>query len=233
MPIVSASIVTYKNDVAVLKKAIDSFLRTSLDVKLFIIDNSPTDDLRKALLFYFKVRKTLIFPCARIIRFPFRIRGKKYIKIGKGFTTGYNCRIDALNINKSEKYLIEIGRDVEINDDVHIGATEKVIIGDNVLIASKVYISDHNHGNYKGNRQDSPLIPPRNRKIHSSPVTIENNVWIGEHACVLQGVTIGEGAIIGAMSVVTKSIPAYSIAVGSPAKIIKKFNFTTNKWDNI
>ena len=91
-------------------------------------------------LIFYKVIGWFIFKNARLIRFPFRVRGKQYIKIGKGFTTGFNCRIDALNINNlGKKYLIEIGENVEINDEVHIGATEKIIIEDNVLIASKVY----------------------------------------------------------------------------------------------
>lgn len=185
-------------------------------------------------LIFYKVRGWFIFKNARLIRFPFRVRGKQYIKIGKGFTTGFNCRIDALNINNlGEKYLIEIGENVEINDEVHIGATEKIIIEDNVLIASKVYISDHNHGSYKGDEQDSPMSIPKERKIHSSPIKIEKNVWIGELCCILQGVTIGEGSIIGAMSVVTKDIPPYTIAVGSPAKLIKRYNFENKKWDKI
>ena len=185
-------------------------------------------------LIFYKVRGWFIFKNARLIRFPFRVRGKQYIKIGKGFTTGFNCRIDALNINNfGEKYLIEIGENVEINDEVHIGATQKIIIEDNVLIASKVYISDHNHGSYKGDEQDSPMSIPKERKIHSSPIRIEKNVWIGELCCILQGVTIGEGSIIGAMSVVTKDIPPYTIAVGSPAKLIKRYNFENKKWDKI
>jgi lipopolysaccharide O-acetyltransferase len=180
-----------------------------------------------------KIRTKLTFSNARLIRFPFRIRGKKFIKIGNGFTTGYNCRIDAFNHNNLKGYLIEIGKNVEINDDVHIAAVEQVIIGDDVLIASKVYISDHNHGNYKGlaNAQDSPLTTPNSRKIYTSPVRIEKNVWLGEFVCVLQGVTIGEGSIIGSMSVVSKDIPPFSIAVGSPAKPIKKFNFETQQWE--
>lgn len=185
-------------------------------------------------LIFYKIKGWFIFKNARLIRFPFRVRGKQYIKIGKGFTTGFNCRIDALNINNlKEKYLLEIGENVEINDDVHIGATEKIIIGDNVLIASKVYISDHNHGSYKGEEQDSPMSIPKKRKIYSSPIKIEKNVWIGEFVSILQGVTIGEGAIIGTMSVVTKDIPPYTIAVGSPAKPIKIYNFETKKWDTI
>ena len=185
-------------------------------------------------LIFYKIKGCLIFKNARLIRFPFRVRGKQYIKIGKGFTTGFNCRLDAFNINNlNEKYLIEIGENVEINDDVHIGAVEKIVIGDNVLIASKVYISDHNHGSYKGEEQDSPMSMPKKRKIYSSPIKIERNVWIGEFVSILQGVTVGEGSIIGTMSVVTKDIPPYTIVVGSPAKPIKRYNFETKKWEKI
>ena len=185
-------------------------------------------------LIFYKIKGCLIFKNARLIRFPFRVRGKQYIKIGKGFTTGFNCRLDAFNINNlNEKYLIEIGENVEINDDVHIGAVEKIVIGDNVLIASKVYISDHNHGSYKGEEQDSPMSMPKKRKIYSSPIKIERNVWIGEFVSILQGGTVGEGSIIGTMSVVTKDIPPYTIVVGSPAKPIKRYNFETKKWDTI
>ena len=185
-------------------------------------------------LIFYKIKGCLIFKNARLIRFPFRVRGKQYIKIGTGFTTGFNCRLDAFNINNlNEKYLIEIGENVEINDDVHIGAVEKIVIGDNVLIASKVYISDHNHGSYKGEEQDSPMSMPKKRKIYSSPIKIERNVWIGEFVSILQGVTVGEGSIIGTMSVVTKDIPPYTIVVGSPAKPIKRYNFETKKWDTI
>lgn len=185
-------------------------------------------------LVYYKLRGYFVFKNARLIRFPFRVRGKKNIKVGKGFTTGFNCRLDAFDFHQSkEKYLLEIGDNVEINDNVHISAVEKVMIEDNVLIASKVYISDHNHGSYSGLEQDSPLSIPKERKIYTQPVHIKKNVWLGQMVSVLQGVTIGEGSIIGAMSVVTKDIPPYSIAVGTPAKVIKQYNFETKKWEKI
>ena len=182
-------------------------------------------------LVIFKIRGRFIFRNARLIRFPFRIRGRKYIHIGKGFTTGFNCRMDAFNHhNLKREKLIEIGNNVQINDDVHIATVEKIKIGDDVLIASKVYITDHNHGNYKGDNQDSPFSTPNSRKIYTKPVIIEKNVWLGEFVSILQGVTIGEGSIIGTMSVVTKDIPPYSIAVGSPARVIKKYDFDKKEW---
>ncbi|WP_291087516.1 MULTISPECIES: acetyltransferase [unclassified Empedobacter] len=186
--------------------------------------------LQVVFLVYSKIRTFFLFKEARMIRFPFRVRGKKFIEINKGFTTGFNCRLDAFDFNDSNEILIKIGENVEINDDVHIAAVESVVIENDVLIASKVYISDHNHGSYKGEVHDSPLTTPNSRKIYTAPILIKKNVWLGEFVCVLQGVTIGEGSIIGAMSVVSKDIPPYSIAVGSPAKVIKKFDFDKNEW---
>ena len=183
-------------------------------------------------LFFFKIRTKFIFSNARIIRFPIRVRGRKLIKVGKGFTTGFNCRIDAYPKSNNKK-VINIGKNVQINDYVHIGAVESIEIGDNVLIASKVYITDHNHGNYKGENQDSPITIPQERPIYSKAVKIEKNVWLGEFVSILPGVTIGEGSIIGSMSLVNSDIPKYSMAVGSPAKVIKKYNFDTNKWEKI
>lgn len=184
-------------------------------------------------LIVFKIRTLFVLKNARLIRFPFRVRGKQFIEVGDGLTTGFNCRLDAFNHNNLRGSLIKIGKNVEINDNVHIGAVENVTIGDNVLIASKVFITDHNHGNYSGKNVDNPLSIPKERPIYSKPVVIERNVWIGEFVSILPGVTIGEGSIIGTMSVVNKNIPPYSIAVGSPAKVIKRFDFELNEWKSV
>ncbi|GEM66500.1 putative lipopolysaccharide biosynthesis O-acetyl transferase WbbJ [Sphingobacterium mizutaii NBRC 14946 = DSM 11724] len=183
-------------------------------------------------LIIFKIRSYFLFKNSRIIRFPFYIRGRRYIKVGNNLTTGYNCRLDAFPF-KNDINLIEIGNDVQINDYVHIASIESVKIGNNVLIASKVFITDHNHGNYSGDNQDSPLVTPNSRPIISKPVIIEDNVWLGEQVCVLPGVKIGRGTIIGTMSVVTKDIPPFSIAIGIPAKVIKTYSFDSGKWENI
>jgi acetyltransferase-like isoleucine patch superfamily enzyme len=175
----------------------------------------------------------IFFRQARLIRLPFDIRNKINIKIGKNFTAGFGCRIEAFPLDSKNKICIIIGEDVQINDYVHIGAVGSITIGNNVLMASKIYISDHNHGNYDENSSDHTLSNPIDRKAICKPVIIEDNVWIGESVCVLPGVTIGKGSVIGALSVVVKSIPPYSIAVGSPAKVVKKYNFESNKWIKI
>ena len=179
------------------------------------------------------MRTKFLFSKARIVRFPIDIRGKKFIRISSGFTTGRNCRIEAYpSDNKS--VVISFGENVQINDFVHITAMENVSIGNNVLMACKIYISDCSHGIYEGNANDSlPDSHPIDRTYKTKPVRIEDNVWIGESVSVLPGVTIGKNSIIGANSVVTKNIPENSIAVGNPARVIKKFNFETQVWGKI
>ncbi len=177
----------------------------------------------------------LFYRPARLIRKPFYIRGRKSISWGEGFTTGVGTRLDAFsntnNNNNDNDKIIVIGDRVQINDYVHIGAVESIRIGDDVLIASRVFISDHNHGQYDNyNKLSNPDIPPIDRPLISSPVVIEDKVWLGEGVCILPGVTIGRGAVIGAGSVVTHNIPIDSIAVGVPAKVVKIYDRQLGKW---
>ena len=181
--------------------------------------------LLKSLIF-----TKLFYRKARLIRLPFDIRNKQNIYLGKNLTTGFGCRIEAHPLIKNNDICVFFGDNVEINDYVHIAGGQKVKIGNNVLIASKVFITDINHGFYRGNNQDNPNSIPKERKLSTIPVEIKDNVWIGESVCILPGVTIGEGCIIGASSVVTKNIPDFSIAVGSPAKVVKIYNFVDKKW---
>ncbi len=98
-------------------------------------------------------------------------------------------------------------------------AVGKVIIGDNVTLASMVTIIDHSHG--KGDYSDID-IPVMKRTLGvKGDIIIEDNVWLAEGVVVLANVRIGKNAIIGANSVVTRDIPANSVAVGIPAKVIK------------
>lgn len=176
----------------------------------------------------------LFFKGARLIRRPIYVRGKKYFEYGEGFTTGYNCRIEMFDTGKGKDKKLILGKNCKIGDYVHIAVGEEVRIGDNVLIGSKVLISDLNHGNYGGNEMHcNPNTPPDNRPINTKPVLIGDNVWIGDNVCILQGVKIGNGCIIGANSVVNRDIPNYTIAAGSPAKVLKWYNEKSKSWERI
>lgn len=186
-------------------------------------------------MIYCYIMTRLFYRKSRIIRFPFDIRGRKYIDLGASLTLGKNCRFEVFpHLMRVEgcRFKIIIGKNVQMNDNVHICAMESVIIDDNVLMASNIYISDNSHGIYNGEAacQTAPNISPIERKYHISPVKIERNVWIGQGVVINPGVTIGEGAIIGANSVVTHTIPPYTIAVGTPARVVKRFDFDSQTW---
>ena len=163
---------------------------------------------------------------ARFIRRPIYIRGKKSLTGCKNLTTGRFCRFDL----EGNKQTLHIGDNCEMGDMTHIVAHNCVEIGNNVLIASKCFISDVNHGKYSGDNQDSPDTVPNNRALIVGKTVIGNRVWIGENAVILAGANIGDGCIIGANSVVNKVIPSESMVVGNN-RIIKKWNEKTNKWE--
>ncbi len=107
-----------------------------------------------------------------------------------------------------------------VNYHVHIGAISRLEIGNNVLIGSHVLIIDHEHGK---STAEEIIQPPVSRPLISKgPVVIEDNVWIGEGACVLPGVRVGQNAIIGANSVVTRDVAPGDIVGGTPAQTIRK-----------
>ncbi|AZO96610.1 acetyltransferase [Halocella sp. SP3-1] len=182
------------------------------------------------LTIYALICTKLFYRGARLIRRPVFMRGKSSMEFGVGLTTGHACRFDLLGEN--QKTLV-IGKHCEMGDNVHIVAHEKVVIGDNCLMASKIFISDTNHGEYSGTNQSSPDIPPNKRPLTTSPVFIGDNVWIGENVCVLPGVSIGDGSIIGANSVVNKDIPENCIMAGAPAKAVKFYNTSTHLWERV
>lgn len=181
----------------------------------------------KIRTFFDLVHTKLFFKHARLVRRPIYIRGKKGWKYSKGLTTGHGCRIEASN----QKPTLFIGANARIGDFVHICAEEKVHIGDNVLVASKVFISDTSHGIYTGSNPSEPFTNPSEREHICKPVLIGNNVWIGENVVILSGTTIGDGCIIGANAVLTgKNYPENSIIVGIPAKVIKRYDTFTKQW---
>lgn len=185
-------------------------------------------------LFIWLVRTKVIDRRARLFRFPIVIRGRKCIDFGTSITTGVGCRFDCFPGAEPSLKKLVFGHNVQLNDYVHIVAMDRVTIGNNVLMASHIFISDNSHGSYKGDNNDTnPNIPPIQREYATAPVSIGDNTWIGEGVMIMSGVNIGKGCVIGAHSIVNKSIPDYSIAVGSPAKVIKKFNFEANRWQRV
>lgn len=120
---------------------------------------------------------------------------------------------------------IRIGDRVSATGYLTVGAASSVEIGDDVLLASHIFISDNQHGI---SRIDVPFKYQHLERIE--PVKIGRGCWIGEHVVIMSGVTIGEMSVVGANSVVTRSIPARSIAVGSPARVIRRWDESVGTW---
>ena len=154
------------------------------------------------------------------VSFPYRIIGAQYMKIGESFSSLPGLRIECIDTYDDQHFSpkLIIGDGVSFNYYCHVGCINKIVIGNHVMVGSYVLITDHSHGGL-----ERTSVPVAKRKLLSKgPVIIGDNVWIGEHACIMPGVTIGEGSIIGANAVVTHDVPPYSVAVGVPAKVVKQ-----------
>lgn len=167
------------------------------------------------------------YGCKSLIYSPLRIDGKRNIDIGNNVLVQSQTWLAAMPLTDCENPILKIGNGSVIGNFNHIYATKKIIIEDKVLTADKVYISDNLHG-YEN--IEIPILEQAVKQINT--VTIGEGSWLGENVCVI-GANIGKHCVIGANSVVTKSIPDFCVAVGAPAKIIKKYNFETKTWEKI
>lgn len=171
-------------------------------------------------------RKYWSFGSGSRIQKPAFVYGTSAIELGRNVNIWHHARIEAFNVLGIKKPKIVIGDGSTIHPYAHIGAALSITIGRGALFASNVYVTDHDHDYYD---PDDPVIT--NRRVLAIPVVIGDYVWVGENAMVLKGVTIGKKSIIGAGSIVTRNIPPYSIAVGSPARVVKQWNPNTRTWE--
>jgi len=122
---------------------------------------------------------------------------------------------------------IRIGSRSEVPDRSDIDVVESLTIGDDVLIAAEVYIADHDSHHPDWSVRDGDHLARREGKkdwsvVPHAPVRIEDKAWIGRRAMILKGVTIGEGAIVAAGAVVTRSVEPWTVVAGVPAAEIRK-----------
>ncbi len=183
----------------------------------------------KSILYRF-----FIYPFHKIYFAQFGSRSKiiapNSIEFPKNIFIGSNVLIrkfawlaaNPLTGNKNCKLII--GDGTYIGNYAHFYATSKIEIAKKVIIADRVYISDNSHG-YKN--INLPVIDQPITQLQE--VLIDEGAWLGENVCIV-GASVGKNSVIGANSVVTKNIPDYCIAVGMPAKVIKRYCFDRNDW---
>ena len=162
------------------------------------------------------------------LQYPDRIRIGSRSRIGRNAT---------LRANTEQRPGITLGEGVWVQDAAVINANRgQVTLGDRswlgpfclvygnggVTIGANVLVAAHTTINTVSHESARCDIPINDQPVLTDPVVIEDDVWIGLNAVILQGVTIGRGAIVGAGAVVTKSIPAWSIAMGVPAKVVAR-----------
>ena len=165
-----------------------------------------------------------------------QIFGHRHIRIGRDFRAGRLLWLEAVtefDLQRFSPQLI-IGERVSCSDGVHIACAARVTIGHDVLIGSKVHITDHNHGNYSGSApHGSPNIPPAKRVLAGAPVDIGDRVFLADGVIVLPGSVIGAGTVVGANAVVSGTLPPDSICVGTPARPIKTFDHVLQRWQSV
>ena len=164
-----------------------------------------------------------------------------YHKKGKGACVRRRTRMDVVPWNKFELGDYSTIEDfsainngvgpVIIGDRTKIGLSNTIIgpvtIGNDIRLAQNITLSGLNHNYTDVN------LPIHVQGVSTAPIVIEDETWIGANVVVLAGVTIGKHCIVAAGSVVTKDVPPYSVAVGNPARVLKKYNPETNNWEKV
>jgi len=128
---------------------------------------------------------------------------------------GDNSTLCRYSILQSVGGVISIGTDSLVGDFCNLFGQGSLTIGNHVMISSGVRIIPNQH------TFNDPSMPINQQPCFSQGIVIKDGVWVGANCCILDGVTVGTGAIIGAGSIVTKDVPDYAIAVGVPAKVIR------------
>ncbi|GGI28261.1 acyltransferase [Pedobacter mendelii] len=186
----------------------------------------------KVLWYYLSLHWYYILVFAKIgkntrIQKLLRLECPEHIFIGDDVNIGVNSWLAANPLTGQTDCNLIIGNRTYIGNFAHIYCVGKITIGENVLIADKVYISDNLH------RYEDVNIAILDQSVKQlKNVLIGDGSWIGENVCII-GANVGKNCVIGANSVVTKDIPDFCVAVGSPAKVIKRFNTEMGIWEKV
>jgi acetyltransferase-like isoleucine patch superfamily enzyme len=177
---------------------------------------------KNKLIFGHYGRDVYIHPGGQIVR-------PQFISIGDNVRIGKNTDIYVHPKRRDLKgFILEISNNVHIGNYNIIAARNSVVLEENALLGPRVIIADHSH------HYEDMEVPIKSQPVtEGGRVRIGRDCWIGANVFVLPNVTIGHHAIIGANSVVNGDIPPYSVAVGAPARVIKRYDFNLKQWVRI
>lgn len=156
------------------------------------------------------------------------IVGENYIRVGHRTSIGHSAWIAAFDEYLDQTFTpkITIGDNVRIGNYACITAVDEIVIKNGCLFSEYIYISDHYHG-----VDPTTELSPKDQPLFSKgKVHIGENTFLGYRVTILSGVILGKNCVVGSHSVVNKSFPDYSMVAGTPAKLIKTFNFDKNEW---
>ncbi|MGZ3590772.1 MAG: acyltransferase [Thermodesulfobacteriota bacterium] len=176
-------------------------------------------NIKNRLIFGHYGRNVYIHSGVHIVR-------PRFISIGDNVTISTDTDIYVHPVDRDPReFVIQIGNNVHIGRNNIIGARKSVILEDHVLVGPHVMIGDHSH------RYEDVAVPIKLQDAtEAGPVRIERDSWIGANVFILPRVTIGRHAVVGANSVVNRDVPPYSVAVGVPARVVKRYDFDRGEW---
>lgn len=160
------------------------------------------------------------------------VRGRG-LTIGRGFFASGPIWLEAVHEYDGVAFspVVRVGENVRTSPRLHISGIREIVVGDWCLFGENVFVSDHQHGATNGDDQCGPETPPAVRPLAGAHATyIGDRCHLGNNVVVLPGANIGAGSIIGANSVVSGPIPANSIAVGAPARVVKQWDESVLRW---
>jgi acetyltransferase-like isoleucine patch superfamily enzyme len=174
-----------------------------------------TRSLRNVLFTRAIAGSFLTFGAESIIELPVTLHGASRVAIGSKVFVGPGSWL----FTQGQEALLEIGDGTRMSGMCVLSAVQSVRVGRSVLLGRNVYIADNSHGTSDA---AVPIVDQELEKV--APVIIEDHAWLGQNSVILSGVTIGRGAVVGANSVVLNDIPPRTVAVGSPAKVVRQLS---------
>lgn len=169
--------------------------------------------------------RTIVNPAAIHLGAAVKLGPGSELKANTSFPGGWMRHPEGRHVSQTFAPVIRIGDRVTATGALQIVAFKEIVIEDDVMFAANIFVSDGMHGTTTA---DEPYKYQGITNV--SPVRIGRGSWIGQNAVIMPGVTVGELAVIGANSVVTRDVPPRTVAVGAPARVVKRWDLTAQAW---